>query len=171
MSADPVRFDHPANAGILAHLGDPARLERSVSVAKDRRSCSPGEIADPSTTLGTHPELVEHLWDVLGASLPLDCRRVVHGTPVLVHRRSGVIFAFAGGSLTYALRLPETERAEAIRAGAKTVRDYPAYPELGIEASRLDLADFGPEWVFGGWHADEVRWCRAAFEAAAAEPR
>jgi hypothetical protein len=169
VSADPVRFDHPANARILAYLGDPERLRTSVSAAKDRPSCSPGEIAEVSTSLGAHPDLLERLWDQLGASLPADCRRVVHGTPVLVHRRSGVLFAFGGGTSTYALRLPAPERAEALRSGAKTVREYPAHPALGVEPSRLDLATIGPEWVFGDWREDEIRWCRAAFDAAGTE--
>ena len=169
MSADPVRFDHPANAGILAYLGDPERLRESVSAAKDRPSCSPLEITEYHSRLGTHPELLARLWDELGATLPRDCRRVVHGSPVLVHPRTGVLFAFAGGTHTYALRLPERERAEALLAGASTVHEYPGYPHLDIEPSRLDLADFGPEWVLGGWRHAETAWCRAAFDAAGEE--
>ncbi|MFN0007683.1 MAG: hypothetical protein ACKVXR_07230 [Planctomycetota bacterium] len=169
MSSDPVRFDHPANAKILAYLEDPAHRKGSASVAVDRRSCSPGQVADPYQSLGAHPDLLERLWDQLGARLPLDCRRVVHGAPVLVHPRSGVIFGYCGGSMTYALRLPEAERSAALAAGAKRVREYPAYPALGVEASRLDLDTFGYEWVFGGWFADEDAWCRAAFDHAGAQ--
>ena len=166
LKPDPVRFDHPANAGILAYLGDPERLGKSVSVAKDRPSCAPHEVADPYLNLGAHPDVLERLWDQLGKALPRDCRRVVHGTPVLVHPKSGVIFAFCGGSMTYALRLPEPARSEATGAGAPTARDYPAYPELGVQASRLDLAAIGPEWVFGTFSKEEVAWCRAAFDHA-----
>ena len=36
-------------------------------------------------------------------------------------------------------------------------------PELGVAASRLDLAEIGPEWIFGGWHASEETWCAAAY--------
>jgi hypothetical protein len=86
--------------------------------------------------------------------------------PVLVHPVTGVVFGYAGGSLTYALRLPAAERAEASAAGARTIHDYPAYLELGVAASSLDLADFGPERVFGRWLKEEERWCRAAFDAA-----
>ena len=32
-----------------------------------------------------------------------------------------------------------------------------------IEASVLDLRIIEEEWVFGGWHAGEAQWCRAAF--------
>jgi len=36
-----------------------------------------------------------------------------------------------------------------------------------IEASVLDLRIIEEEWVFGGWHAGEAQWCRAAFAHAA----
>ena len=44
--------------------------------------------------------------------------------------------------------------------------DPAPYPELNVAASRLDLADFGPEWIFGDWLTPEDEWCRAAFEFA-----
>jgi hypothetical protein len=166
-----VDFGHPANRGILAYLGDSARLQRSVSAAKGTRSCPPSCVEDPYMTLGTHPDLVARLWDELGGTLPVDCRWIVFGTPALVHPDSGVIFAFAGGTHTYAFRLPPRERDRAVAAGATTVHRYPAYPELNIEASVLDLAVVGEEWVFGGWHAGEEEWCRAAFARAAVPGR
>lgn len=85
---------------------------------------------------------------------------------MLVHPTTGIVFGFAGGTHTYALRLPPRERADAVKAGARTIHEYPAYPELKVAASRLDLADFGPEWVLGGWLKHEEDWCRAAFEFA-----
>jgi hypothetical protein len=160
-----VDFEHPANRRILAHLSDPDRLARSVSVAKSKRGCSPDDVEQPYLRLGAHPDLLERLWDGLGATLPEDCRWIVYGTPVLVHPRSGIIFGFGGGTHTYALRLPAAGRAAALAAGAETVHRYAAYPELGIPASVLDLAEIGEEWVFGGWRTDEEEWCRAAFGA------
>jgi hypothetical protein len=161
-----TNFDHPANRGVLVYLGAPERLRRSVSETAFRKDCSPGEISDPYYKLGTHPDVVGRLWDELGQDLPADCRRVVFGTPALVRPDSGVLFAFAGGSHTYAFRVPPRIRDAALSAGAQTVHHYPAYPELGIEASVLDLRDLGTEWVFGGWHAGEPEWCSAAYEYA-----
>jgi hypothetical protein len=158
-----VAFDSPANAGIMRYLGRSHRVARSVSVARDRPECAPSEVIDPSYTLGTHPDLVARLWDELGGTLPEDCRWVVHGSPALVHPATGVIFAFAGGTHTYAFRLPPDCHAEALAAGATTVVHYPAYPEIGASSSTLDLTEIGPEWGFGGWHAGEDRWCRAAY--------
>lgn len=164
-----VDFDNAANRSLLAYLGQPDRLERSVSVAKAKRSCAPAEIDDPYYRLGTHPELVERLWDELGGPLPADCRYIVFGAPVLVRPDSGVIFGFAGGTI-YSLRLPPRERAEALSAGAERIRSFPAYQALGIEASVLDLRHIGEAWVFGCWDKREHEWCLAAYEDAAAGP-
>jgi hypothetical protein len=163
-----TNFDHPANRGVLSYLGAPERLRRSVSEAALREDCSPAEVSDPYYKLGTHPELVARLWDELGKGLPADCRRVVFGTPALVRPDSGVLFGFAGGTHTYALRLPAGVRDAALTAGATTIHRYPAYPELGIEASVLDLRDVGEAWILGGWFVAEPEWCSAAYDYAGA---
>lgn len=155
-----VNFTHHANRKLIACL-------EARGTGGRARELDPADVENPHYTLGTHPEIVERLWDELGGAVPKPCRWILFGSPVLVHPRSGVVFGFAGGSLTYALRLPPAERAAAIGAGAKAVHQYPAYPELNIAASTCDLAaDFGPEWVFGGWFKGEDQWCRAAFDFA-----
>ena len=151
-----VNFQHPANAGILRYL----RSTISSSSIDLSQSGPPDSVADPYYNLGTHPELVERLWDELGARLPVDCRWVLYGTPVLLHPRSGIVFAFAGGTLTYALRLPEPELSEAILAGGgKRVHEY-------TDGSILNIEHIGAEWAFGGWFADEDRWCLAEYRFA-----
>ena len=147
-------LDHPANAG-LRRRGE-ARHQRSRTPAL----ASPDQVERPYETLGTHPDLVTRLWDELAAALPLDCRVVFYGSPALMHPTTGIVFGYAGGTHTYALRLPERERAEAIRAGATRIKHYP-----GGQAS-FDLDDFGPEWVFCAWLRGEEAWCRSAFERA-----
>jgi len=120
--------------------------------------CAAAEV-DTYTDLGTHPDVSRQLWHTLGGALPEDCARVVHGTPVLAHARTGVIFAFAGGA-GYALRLPPAALALARAAGATTL----ARSSLG---DTLDLTRFGPGWIWGRYLADEAAWCRAAFQHAA----
>lgn len=115
---------------------------------------------------GTHPDLVLYLWDELGGLLPEDCHAVIYAAPVLARPSTGVIFAFAGGSFTYAFRLPPEVRAAAMAAGAKRVYQYPAYPELNIQASALDLAEIGEEWVFGDWLKGEDEWVKSAYDFA-----
>ena len=117
---------------------------------------APAAVKDPYYTLGTHPDLVEQLWDKLTTYLSVDCRWVVYRRPVLVHPTSGIVFAFATGTHLYALRLSEPERAEAKRLGA--VRRYEVRGSLA-----LDLDEVGDAWVFGGWRAEEPRWCAAAY--------
>jgi hypothetical protein len=137
---------HPANAALFRYL-----------VAR------PDQVARPYDTLGTHPDLVARLWDEIAAPLPADCRFVVFGTPALVRPDSGIVFGFAGGTHTYALRLPEGLRKEALAAGAARVKKYPRQVPF-------DLDDIGPEWVFGAWLEGEDLWGRAAYEFAAGGP-
>ena len=58
-----------------------------------------------------HPDLVARLWDEITTLLPVDCRFVLFGTPVLMRPDSEIVFGFAGGTHTYALRLPDGVRA------------------------------------------------------------
>jgi hypothetical protein len=119
----------------------------------------PEEVDRPYETLGTHPDLVARLWDELGKALPEDCRAIFYGGPALIHPTTGVVFAFAGGTHTYALRLPSTERLQALRAGAKRVEHYPRQPSF-------DLGEIGEEWIFCRWYRHEEDWCRAAYDLA-----
>ena len=96
------------------------------------------------------------LWDELGGALPFDCRAIFYGRPALIHPDTGIVFGFAGGTHTYALRLPPAVLSEALQAGTARVTRYP-------NGSVLDLSAIGEEWVFCRWYKDEERWCRAAY--------
>jgi hypothetical protein len=161
-----VDFSSPANSGILHHLRDNASSPNGVSVARSKEDCSPESVDDPYSNLGSHPDLVSWFWDEISVKLPVVCKWVVYGAPVLVNPKTGIIFGFAGGTLTYALRLPPAEREAAIKAGCKRTWNYPAFPELKIKASQLKLDEFGEEWVFGQFQAREKEWCLAAYEFA-----
>ena len=147
-----VSFDHPANAGLLRYLARRSGQRTPQSVA-------PESVLDPYYRLGTHPDLVARLWDEITVRLPVDCRWVVYSTPVLAHPQTGIVFAFAGGTHSYALRLPEHARLEAVRAGATRVHSYTG-------GSTLDLSEIGQEWIFGNWFPGESDWCVAAYEFA-----
>ena len=85
---------------------------------------------------------------------------MVYDHPALVHPGTGVVFGYAQGTHSYALRLTEPELGEMRAAGAKPTYVYPSVT--------LDLS--GAEgWLFGTWHPDEPRWCLAAYEAAGGE--
>ena len=147
-------LEHPANLG-FCRFREPWRPGPNVEPP-----ARPDDVARPYDSLGTHPDLVARLWDELGANLPVDCRYVFCGAPVLMHPTTQVVFAFAGGTHTLALRLPEREFAAAIEAGATRVKVYP-----GRQPS-IDLAKIGPEWVFVEWLKGEQQWCLAAYELA-----
>ena len=151
----------PPNAGILRHLQAGAQHANFPPAA--RRLAAAGPMPK---TYGTHPDIADHVWHVLSKKLPESCAWVVYGRPVLIRPSSGVIFAFGGGTHTYALRLPAAVRDEAIKAGATRVYHYRAYPALQIEASTLDLAEIGDEWVFSHFLKGEEDWCLAAYEFA-----
>jgi len=119
----------------------------------------PEALERPYDTLGPNPDLVARLWDELGRVLPVDCRAIFYGGPALIHPETGIVFGFAGGTHTHALRLPETERRQALQVGALRVRHYPGQPSF-------DLSEIGEEWVFCGWYRDEEAWCRAAYDYA-----
>ena len=138
----------PANAGVIAYL------ERIKGAQSDLRA--PGDPKHDYLGLGCHPDIVERVWDKLGAALPHECRQVVIGAPVLVHP-SGTLIAVAIGT-SYAIRLAEPQKINAeIRWSNGT---------------RLDLrAEFGDRWVAGSWSSEEPGWCAATYEELSSSSR
>ena len=130
------------NRGLLAYLG---RDGKSPPIA------NPATVEDPYQCCGAHPDVVERVWDQLGAGLPRKSRALVHGTPALVHTSAGVVLAIALGT-SYALRLP----AEACATPPGST--LPSVHTFRTSGDTLDLATFGPTWRFGNWHKEEVAW-------------
>jgi hypothetical protein len=159
-----IDFTAAANSGVVRHLKVNAASPDAVSVARSMESCAPESVGDPYHNLGAHPDLVSWLWDELPRRLPEVCRWVVYGAPVLVNPKSGIIFGFAGGTHTYALRLPPAARDDALKAGCKRVLKHPVYPEPRIDSSESKLDDLGEEWISGQFQACEKDWCLAAYE-------
>lgn len=144
---------NPENAGPLAYL------------AHGRPAADAGFGPPPADVdrlhLGTHPDVVDWLWDRLSAALPTDCRWLVFDGPALVRPGSGVILAAAIGT-QYALRLLAVDVATAVAGGSELAH---AFKTVG---TILDLpATFGAEWVFGRFDEREPAWLRARYEAIA----
>jgi hypothetical protein len=142
-----VAFDDPQNARVLAYL-------RKGFAAPDAEHSSAPPSLDNLTrhSPGTDLKLVERLWHELTVMLPEPCAWVVYARPVLVHPSSGLVFGFALGAHTYALKLDEPELAQAVELGAR----------------RLPL---GRPWTLGDWRNQEVAWCLAAYRAASTSSR
>jgi hypothetical protein len=129
----------PENAGVMRYL------------ARGGSSAEPDPHPDEADRyhLGTHPDIVAHLWDTLAAAFDGDARAVVRATPALVDPATGVVVAVGIGT-TYALRLTAEDAA-----GSDTVHHYRTVGRT------VDLAaEFGPGWVFGARRDDETACLR-----------
>jgi len=125
----------------------------------------PDSPLDPHLHLGSHPEIVERLWDQLAPVLPEDCRCIVYGTPALVAPGSGIVLGLALGT-QYVLRLPDEEAVtKALGAGARTVTKWAGGSETDVQR------EFGKGWVFGHWLKEELDWCFATYRAVEEQPR
>lgn len=143
-----MNLDQPHNTRVLCYLSRGGRNAPELA--------GWNSVPNPYYQCGCHPDVVERIWDHVGRALPVDCRCLIHGTPALVHPRSGVILAIGIGT-RYGLRLPASVYSAAILAGAKTHTTWSSGEDMD---TRRDL---GEDWVFGGWQADELNWCKAAF--------
>ncbi len=144
-----LALDHSENRGVLAYLGRPERA-RFGPIAR------PSSVPDPYRGCGSHPDIVERVWDDLGRDLPRASRALVYGNPALVHATAGLVLAVALGT-QYALRLPRARHDEAARAAMKSVH---LYRTSGVT---LDLGQWGPSWRFGTWGAREREWLQELY--------
>ena len=145
----------PRNTQVIAYL-----TARGGTLG--RLTEPPASPPDPYLGRGSHPDIVERLWNALNPCLPRDCRLIFCGTPALVHPACGVVFGLAIGT-QYALRLPEPLLDEELTAGAHTGTRWSGGGELD---TRRDL---GPDWVLGAWLEAEPEWCRCTYAALAEE--
>jgi len=139
------------NRGVLRLLAHRSRDKRRGPAVRP-----PGDPQHDYWQAGSHPEIVERVWDGLGKNLPRGSRALVFGTPALVHPGSGIVIAFALGT-EYALRLPRQVGNERGHAGLRTVARWAG-------GSSTDLVrECGPEWIFGSFMSEEIAWCEAAY--------
>jgi hypothetical protein len=142
------------------HLDESHPLNQKLVSRKKRPGFSPimppDGHPDPYMQLGSHPDVVQRVWDDLGRALPVDCRAIVYGTPSLVDPRSGVVLAMAYGT-AYVIRVPERMLDGAYQAGCRTERSWTSGGTTCI------AEEFGRGWVFGAWAKEEIEWLREVF--------
>lgn len=129
MASVAIDLDHPANRSVLAFLGVAGRRPGTLA---------PGEL--DVYGLGTHPDLVEHLWSLGEGARACACALEGVAAPLLAAPPTGVVLGLAGGTGTLALRLPQPELADALALpghGASVA--YPTGPVLA--------AAIGPDWA------------------------
>ncbi|MBL0059023.1 MAG: hypothetical protein IPP35_07925 [Elusimicrobia bacterium] len=140
---------HPLNLKALAFLKEGVSPEIPMVA-------NPGSSNDPYLKQGSHPDVVQRLWDVINASLPQDSRCLVFGSPALIHPKKGIILGFCSGS-NYFLRLPSAAIIQAEEKGAKKVIEFTIDEPLDIHR------DLGADWVCGSWWEGEVAGCQTIF--------
>lgn len=119
----------------------------------------PSSVPDAYYGCGSHPDVVEQVWDKLGSILPHDARCLFSGTPALVHRKKRVVLVLALGT-QYGLRIPEQFREVALKKGAKT------YIKWSGDSGDLDTErDLGSDWILGSYLDEEKIWCKNLFES------
>jgi hypothetical protein len=137
-----IDTSHPANALLLRHY----ELHEGPVIAP------PGSVSDPYLNCGSHPDVVERVWDQLGSVLSTEARCLVAGTPALVLPNSGVVAALGYGT-QYCIRVPLGSIAEALASGASTVQRWTTGGQTDIQT------ELGQDWVFGSYSKQELLWC------------
>ena len=134
---------HHLNLKVIAHLK--RRKPDAPSMA------GPDSHPDPYWELGSHPDVVERVWDILGEGLPTDCRAIIYGSPGLIHPQKGIIIAIAYGT-AYVICVPDINLDLALKAGCTIERTWSSGEQTNIEK------DFGRGWLFGNWLDQETQW-------------
>jgi len=142
--------DRPENRGVLSHLE--RRNERRRPLA-----AHPAAFDQPQLTLGSHPDVVERVWN--GLAPDVSWRVVVLGTPAVVDPDPGTVVAIAYGT-SYWLRLAADDIEAALASGARQQHRYGRTGPL-VDAA----ASFGPTWILGSWNEHEPGWVLAAAAA------
>jgi hypothetical protein len=134
---------HPFNRRILHHAKGKNAREPAIA--------SPDSHSNPYWDLGSHPDIVERVWDGIGAIFPEDCRAIVYGTPALVHPGKGIVLAMAYGT-AYIIRVPDDLVDAAIQAGCAIERHWANGCTTNIQE------ELGYGWLFGNWLDEEAHW-------------
>jgi hypothetical protein len=111
----------------------------------------PGDPKRDYLGAGSHPDMVTRIWEDINVALPVDCRALVYGTPALVRPDTHLLLAVTFGT-QYIVRASQRAMKEGLPAGVTTVFTW-------SNKKTTDLADFGPDWVFGKWRPQEIEWC------------
>ena len=144
-----INIGSQTNRGVLEYLSREEKSQNTIIAGPD-------SVTDPYLRQGSHPDIVQRVWDELGANVPLKCRCLIYGTPALVHDLTGVVIAICNGT-QYNLRLTATDFRVAIAKGAST-------RTLWSNGKEMDsLTELGPDWIFGGWFKEEGQWCRDTY--------
>lgn len=133
---EPAEFSHSGNRAILEYFRETSKWNATAQLYETR----------------THPDLAEILFEL--AADPAVRKGYVYGRPVAANRH-GLIFAWAGGTFDFFVRLSASDIMTACREGA---RQDPTYPP---EWANFYMVRLGTNWK-------EIlrRWLTASYEQA-----
>lgn len=149
-----VNVKHLENKAIIQY----AKPKKKYSVDfANKEQVDPESINGVYAVLGQHGQPLTVFWDKVSKDLPVDCRWVVYGRPVLVNPKSGIIFGAKLSSYNYALRLPEVVRNIAMQKGGFLT-------DVLSDGKAIDVSQIGNDWVmFKSYANDHARWCLDAY--------
>jgi hypothetical protein len=142
--------NHAANLQVLASLSSHA----SRRGKKLGPFAAPQSVKDPYMNCGSHPDIVERVWDKLSRAFPGDGRCLLYGTPALVHPKSGVILAVCYGT-AYCVRLPI---GAARPPRQRLVEEWTEGGKTNIES------EFGRFWMFGDFSRSEIAAMKEVYQ-------
>lgn len=105
---------------------------------------------------GCHPEIVEYVWDTLGAVLAVNSCCTINGRPVLLHPKSSVLLAVCVGT-HFVLRVIDDDINVAVAEDYKATSNWAAQTEL--------CRTFGPGWFVGQFSETSEIFCLNSFDA------
>lgn len=138
-----MRVEIPENIRVLAFLQ--CNGGQAAVIPPDRST------VDPYRELGSHPDVVERVWDGLGQLFGPLSRQIVCGTPGLVHPETGVVLALAFGT-QYVIKIGPRLVNRALGEGYKVTNRW-------SDGTMTDLqVEIGKGWFFGRWSEKESAW-------------
>jgi hypothetical protein len=139
-----LNLDFPKNHKVLKYLKEKGVTYTSIIQP-------PESVKNPYFNQGSHPDIVERVWKIIGKDLPLDCRQLVYGTPCLLNPVNGIIFAICNGT-QYNLQLTGKDFLVAKEYGLKTTTKWSSGKIMD------SVEQLGENWIFGGWKDLEKEW-------------
>lgn len=149
---------HPLNRPVILHV------RRKLAPENRGPSLSaPENHPDPYLHAGSHPDVVEWIWDRLGAALPNDCRTMFYGAPALVHPKAGIVMALAYGT-QYLIRVPDDAIQAALDGGCRIENVWSNGEKTDLEQ------ELSVGWLFGCWSEREKDWLNRFYAELESEP-
>ena len=148
--------NNPANHPVLDALREAAEHARPLTPMS--------EAGDPYYEAGSHPDIVEFMWERLSKKFPDECRCLVYGRPSVIQPVSGVVLAVGMGT-QYCLRVLHESLDEAASHGCTPMHRW-AGGETVTDLSGM----YGENWIFGSLGNESIRWFHATYHHFSSPP-